>query len=363
MSTDNEMDDLLRNAGSRWRDANPADASSVDFHAVAAPEAPPRRSRWLVAAAAAVLVAGVAVGGTWLGTHHTHDNTQSVGKGDGTEEPTTWGGLTGTDWKIFEVTTETSMSSNSTGVEGSKASLHIQSDGTFTGSDGCAPISGTVQISATTLTFADVAVAAIGCLANDVTATAAKIDAILQGQVTWSIGDAGGANDLSIEHPGVGSLIYFGDKPASPPVTDPSAVAGTWELTSYEQTDKNGSSGGGGGSAAGAGGTNGFGDLLVIDGDGTFKAQHRCYANAGTVLFGDGKATWSGVHLAGSIPCPSIPDEQQDEQERNAVVDAVLKGETTWKIDNGQLTITNGGDSVTFSPYANDATSSGAPTK
>jgi len=356
MSTDNEMDDLLRGAGSRWRAVNPGSTTTVDF-APPQPQ-PPRRNRWLVAAAAAVVVAGVAVGGTWLGTHRTHDNTQASGKGGKLGEPTTWGGLTGTQWAIFEVTKETSNSSDSTGAEGSSASLLIHSDGSFTASDGCNTLSGVVTITQGSMTFGDVATTAIGCMDENVTKIASTIDAVLQGQVTWSVDNAGEANDLYIEHAGVGSLIYFG-KPQQSPVTDPGKITGTWQLTEYDQQDTSGS--GSGGSATGSGSSNGFGDILVIDADGTFKVQHRCYANAGKASFGDGTATWSDVHLAGSIPCPSTPD-QKDEQDRNALVDSVLSGDTTWTIDNGELRITKGGNTLGYSPFASDSGASGSPT-
>lgn len=353
MSTDDQMDAQLRDAGQRWRAANPGSTPGVDFdvlspQTVSGPAA--SRNRWLVVASAAVLVMAVALGGTWLATNRTHNHPQPVGVGDGSAEPTTWGGLTGTEWTIFDVTTESANSSDSHNASGSSASLHIHSDGTFTGSDGCNSLSGTVQITASTLTFGPVATTEIGCLDSDVTTIATAIDRILQGQVTWSVNNAGQGHDLSINHAGVGSLIYFEAAPPAQPVTDPAKMQGTWELTEYDQTDTSGGSG----SATGAGASEGFGDKLVIAADGTFKVENRCYTNAGDIAVESGKATWSNVHLAGSIPCPATPD-QKDEQTRNALVDGALAGATTWQIDgNGNLRITKGGTTLVYAPYAQD---------
>jgi heat shock protein HslJ len=359
MNSDDQMDDLLRDAGGRWRATNPGTTHDVDFDALA-PVSGARswRTRWLVIASAAAVVAAVAIGGTWLGTHQTHDaNTGAAGPGDGAAEPTTWGGLTGTEWSIFDVTTETSTSSDTLGADQSTASLHIHSDGSFTGSDGCNSMSGTARITATQLTFGPVSIPAIGCVDSNVNKVAAAVDAILQGSVTWIIGNAGGANDLSIEHAGIGSIIYFGARPPSPPVLDPTKMAGTWQLVEYDQTSEGGGSGGsadGSGSATGSGSSNGFGDLLVIDADGTFKVQHRCYADSGEVSIDTGTAVWIGVHLDGSIPCPAIAD-QKDEQDRTALVDSILTGATTWKIDSsGQLRITKGGNTIVYAPYVSD---------
>ena len=269
--------------------------------------------------------------------------------------------LTGTEWSIFEVTNETSNSASSINADGSKALISISPDGELSGSDGCNALSGRVTMTPTTITIPALGTTFANCL-GQVGKIASVIDDVLQGTSTWTVSNAGDGNDLSIEHAGVGSLIFFGPKPAAPPVSDPSKLARTWVLVEYGEVS---SSSGQGGVAPspGSGGSQGLGVILVIDADGTFKIQHRCYANSGKVLFGDATATWSDVHLDGSIPCPSISN-QKDEQHLDALVDGVLSGTTQWSFDaDDQLSLSKGGDSLTFVAYsAHSNGPSGSPT-
>ena len=378
MSTDDGMDAMLHDAGNRWRAANPASASTVDFDAATpVAQSSPRRN-WLLISSAAVIVAAIAVGATWLGTrgdtdgsstHQVVGGAQSTPVADG--GPVAQGGLVGPTWKIFDVTTTTTRGSDGLDASDSTASLTFNADGTFTGSDGCNSLSGAASITSSSITFTDVASTAMGCLDDNVTKLDGPIDAILQGTVEYSIGDAGVGYDLSIVHDGVGSLIYFADKgTTAPPVQDPAKMVGTWGLTQYEQSSADNGSGSGG-TASGSGGSagssagapSGLGDTLTVDADGTFTIQHRCYADAGKVEIGKGTATWSDVHPDGSIPCPAIAD-QKDEQMLDALVDQILSGSTTWAIDgSGLLTITrDSGNDLGFSP-APSSTPSGSPTK
>ena len=373
MITDHEMDDQLRAAGNRWRAAQPDDTRSVDvatFSAGAgAGAAPARRTRWIAAAAAAVVVAGIAVGATMFGSSKHHTPTSgalpAVLSPEGQQ-------LVGTEWTLVSATTTAVLTPAVKNAElVPQAALHFAADGAVTASDGCNTISGPSTISASTIEFGELATTAMGCLANP---DGQLIDEVLQGDVSWGIAASAGPSpaslQLTITRAGLGTLVY--SRSLQPPVApDPAKIQGSWTLTQYQETLGDSTGGGavasGGGAVASGGGAvasgeavasgagsatvQGLGDMLTVRADSTFTIQHRCYSQAGTVTAESGTAVWSNVHPDGALPCPYIPDQQerQDEQHLDTLVDGVLSGTTTWTVDAGnQLTITKGGDSLTF---------------
>jgi len=221
MSTDNDMDDLLRDAGARWRAANPGSTTTVDFET---PRGTERRNRWLIAAAAAVVVAAVGIGGTWLGTHHDHHQ----GAGPLAGPPDTHHGLIGTHWQLLFANSANPNSAPDVTATGYPA-LDIKADGTMTAGDGCNTISGPAAVEGSTIRFGDLATTAIGCVDAGVTARAAIIDNVLRGTVTWSVTDTGatpgpGSTRLTITSPSSGPNrcnrialgTFFNSLPRSP---------------------------------------------------------------------------------------------------------------------------------------------------
>ena len=373
MSTDNDMDAMLRDAGSRWRAAHSGSASSVDFDVITPVAQPSRRRNWLLVASAALIVAALAVGSAWFAAGRDHSPKANpagpVSSGD-------THGLTGIRWQLLMASGPTENSGPSGSSQGLYPPLEFNADGTVLANDGCNSISGPATIGASTITFGALATSAMGCtLDAGGTYQEHLIQTVLQGTVSWKVEDDGvgrGSSHLTITNAGAGTLVYEG-KLAVQPVIDPAKMQGTWQLTNYTQTAADNNSGSGGGAAANGGGSaggssggfeDGLGDILTINADGTFKIQHRCYTDAGQVGIGSGTAAWSGVHPDGAVPCPAIADPQT-EHLIDALVDHVLSGSTTWTIDTGgSLTITKDpGNDLGFSPYASDnGTPSGSPT-
>jgi heat shock protein HslJ len=352
MISDEELDARLGEAGGRWRAVNTGayarEAVPTETIVVTEATRSPFRSRWTLLVSAAAVVALLAGGGIWFANRPSSHNGAPAGPGP--TETTTHGGLTGTDWKIFEVTKDSPNSADGLDALNSAATFHVAADGAVAGSDGCNSFSGSSTISDSTITLGALAVSAIGCRDTNVTKIASTIDAILTGAVTWHVQTSGNAMFLSIENAGVGSLIFVAAAPATPPVENPSKMAGTWLLAEADHASADGNSGSGSASSGDAS------QILGISADGTFKVQHRCYANSGSAVIGKGTADFGMAHLDGAVPCPSLdPEVMKDEQTRDALIDRVLSGPTTWKIENGQLRITKGEDTLVYNVYPSDA--------
>lgn len=352
MISDEQMDARLNEAGAQWRAANagayagdtiPAETTVL----VTEPSRTPARPRWALLVSAAAVVALLAGGGLWFANRSGSRDRSAAGPGPTTA--TTHGGLTGTHWQIFDVTRDSTFSADGLDASTSTAYLTLPVPGVVTGSDGCNTFSGTSVITDSSIKFDSLAFTAMGCLDQRVGKIADTIDAVLSGTVSWHIQTSGDGMFLSIEHSGVGSLIYTATAPPVPPIDDPSKMAGSWQL--YETDHTSGDSG----SASGSGASSGFVQYLVIAADGSFKVQHRCYANSGTATIGKGTADFGQTHLDGAIPCPSLlPSEMQDEQAQDTLVDNTLSGPTTWTIENGRLHITKGADTLVYAPLASD---------
>ena len=344
MSTDNDIDNLLRDAGARWRDANPGGASHVDFDAITPATQPRERRNWLLIASAALIVAALAVGSAWFVSSRGHSGNA---KPAGPVTPANTRGLVGTHWVLLMA----GGPNENSGPVGESLAIYppieFNADGTVLASDGCNSISGPATIDASTIKFGALATSAMGCtLDPGDTYQEHVIQTVLQGTVSWTITDTGltpGSARLTITKPGAGTLVYEG-KPAPQPVTDPTKMPGAWRLIELDATS---------GSSQTSRSAD-YGELLVVTPDGTFKVQNRCYANAGKVDVGTGTAAWTAVHLAGSIPCPAT-QTQQDEQDTNNTVNKVLDGSTTWSISvSGDLIITKGGNTIVYAPFASE---------
>ena len=200
----------------------------------------------------------------------------------------------------------------------------IDADGHLKGNDGCNVMTGDVQIGDTTVDFgAGLAITEMACSGDNVMTTAQHVDAVLQGQVTWSID----GDELTLHKDGVGTLVFRAG--GSDSQTGPPLVNTTWTLTTIE----NGANG-----TASSVGTE---VTVVFDGDGHVTITHRCYTDQADADIAKGTLDISHKQLQQAIPCTSPTDP--NENETNSIVDDVLSGQSTWTIDQRQLTITKDG--------------------
>jgi heat shock protein HslJ len=312
--TDERMDARLRSAGEAWRaaDAQAAtiDAGQVETLTAPAPRKPHRRTGLL--ASAAVVAAAIVAGGAFL--------ISNIGSDSGRPNQIEAGpsGLTGTTWVLDSIT---DANGNDVPVAG-KAAFQIDASDHLSGADGCNAISGDVGISSDTISFGNgLATTEIACVDDNATATAQQVDAMLSGDVTWSINN----DALTLSKAGAGTLVYRA-VPDEATSTDPSDLIGvTWTLTTIED---------GTGPDGVAKSVSGTSDLRIAD------------AVAGLMLLNGGCNEYKVDVGAGTIDITggdiSTQDCAQPQPDLDAVR-AVLTGHVTWVIEGDQLTITKDG--------------------
>jgi heat shock protein HslJ len=330
--TDEQMDARLQRAGEAWRASNDATVATThvptDVETLAVPPArkPPRVRRTGLLASAAVVAAALVAGGTFL--------VANLSSGDGPPATVEAGpiSLAGTTWNLVGVT---DANGDDVPVAG-KATLFIDDSGHLNGSDGCNSISGDVDISGATIDFGHgLATTEIAC-PNEVSATAEHVDALVSGDVTWSIGD----DKLTLSKDGVGSLIYTRSGGANTALG--SLVGHTWTLQGIEHNTSSGGS---------ASGSSSMSDISVtFDKIGGITIKHRCYTNQGDVKIGDGTFDISNVTLETAIPCTSPTDP--DEDRTNSTVDDLLTGSVQWRVQGDQLQITKDSTTLDFTGSA-----------
>lgn len=230
-------------------------------------------------------------------------------------------GLTSTPWRLVGAK---DANGNDLPV-GGNPTFSVGPDGQVKGNDGCNSMTGDAQLADHTIDFGGgLAITEMACLDDKVTATAQHVDAMLRGQVEWSVeGD-----QLTLVKSSVGTLVYQAGSP--PP---PAHLVGTkWRLTTIEQ----------GSNANGTASSVVTRVIVVFDGSGNVTISHRCYIDQGDVQTGANTLDISHKQLQSAIPCAATPTQQQ-EQDENQVVDDVLSGHSTWSIDQGRLRITKDG--------------------
>lgn len=233
--------------------------------------------------------------------------------------------LVGTDWQLSKI-------GNSTKVAG-HASLTISGEQKLSGNDGCNSVSGDVTVRSGTIAFGQIGNTLMNCSAPDITATVSVVDAMLSGTVRYSI--EGG--ELTLTKTGLRTLTYRAAK-ADVPVTDPAELTGPdWTLTGLGHASGNSASGNSAVSLS----------RVIFDAHGGFTVQHRCYTDKGKADLATGGATLTDVTLKLAVPCASNA-ESKDGQTENDLVDSVLTGTVTWSIMGKELTVTKGGDTLTF---------------
>lgn len=332
MTSDQDMDARLAAAGERWRDAH-TDPARVDLAAATdegfiplqtddpqpAPARTSRRRNWLVAAAAVLLVGGVATG-------------LAVTRG-GDDGPTPAGtsALNGTDWILQSV----KVSPDTGGAYTSELDLDVQPGGTnqgavtfsdtmVTGSDGAHAFAASYTASGDTLTIRHLAETANGATAAD--PQLAAFNRVLNADKVKYVLDPSRTLVLSV---GSVTLSFV---PAS------AAINQRWVLTNF----------------AGADGAQDQHGTAYVEFDGQ------------KVTGSDGCNTFSSsqVHLAGdavdfgqvAITAMACPNADQALQKAFATV---LHGPTTFTLYPGKLAIESGAVSLVFVSQA--VTSLGPP--
>jgi hypothetical protein len=354
MSTDDDLDVRLQQAGLRWREKNTV-AAAVDLAAATAVErdadaangpevgstevplvlATPKTSRrrkgvW----AAAVAGIAAAVVAAFVVVQVVHDGSQvQVAEGAGVKE------LTSTQWNLDYA--EFGSDPKLTATE--NESLRFEG-GMIVGFDGTNTYGGPVTISADHLSIGDLWSTLLGRLPGYV-GDGIDPTKITSGNVQWVIQD----DTLTVTKNGVGMLVYR----AQTSTTDPKALIGvTWQLVSMSL-----------GSGALAASSDSVIAGLVIDASGHYRSSYRCAATEGIATVRSGQMTITSSHPDLSYRCPTALSASEIENDAN--VDRILSGTVTWSITDGQLTITKAGvGSLVFQPKDIDpgfTGTSGAP--
>jgi heat shock protein HslJ len=307
--TDEQMDARLRGAGEAWRTADAAavaDAGNTgEVHdVIEQSRTTRRRHRWsLIASAAAVVVLAGAAAAL----------VANVGSNGGNPAATDGGAtqLTGTPWTLIGIT---DSNGNEVPVAGD-AVLLIGADHNVKGSDGCNAMGGAVDVSDDTIGIGGgLSMTEMACLDAQVTATASHVDAVLSGDVKWSIS----GDQLTLTKSGAGQLVYRA-APASTKSMDPNdLINATWHLTTIEK----------GTGSDGVAHTPAQTQKLRIEKRLTFDAGCNAYSADATV----GKGTLDIGTVGGTLALCKGGDEGE--------VLAVLTGKVTWVIEGDQLTIT-----------------------
>jgi heat shock protein HslJ len=221
--------------------------------------------------------------------------------------------LAGTNWTLAKAL---DADKHDVPVAGN-AALLIDDSNRLTGSDGCNSFSGDVTVDKTTIGFgAGLAITELACTDDQVAATAARVDAVLHGEISWSIS----GDELALTKDGVGTLVYQEAQPTTKS-TDPNDLIGaTWKLTTIE-----------------TGGPDGIAQ--------TPDQPSRIVISASSLDFGCDRANVTLGNGTLAIGAFHMIDPQLrgchvfDAQE----IEAVLAGKVSWVIEGDQLTIAKDG--------------------
>lgn len=216
---------------------------------------------------------------------------------------------------------------------GVPATLRVDADGTVTGNDGCARLSGHATVTAGVLNVTGVPEQAdAGC--PDVSAT---LDSYLaSGPLLWRIS----AGKLVLTSGAQASSLLFRTAvpPPAPARTDP-LVGHIWRLTQITKQTAN--------SASGEGASN-FGVSLYFPTATTVRLLDRCEQDEATV--GISKvlifATWTRQQHS----CPYLPSSSPGRQEADGLdrARATLSGTVQFSVAGKQLTLTKADTTLTF---------------
>jgi heat shock protein HslJ len=229
--------------------------------------------------------------------------------------------LTGRTWHLASIAGESAAGD----VE-----LRFDGDGRLTGHDGCEDFAATVDMHPGWLTANGVAKGPPASCAGPVGDQATTVDSFLRTpDALWSMQ----ASKLVIYGGGAQgySLVFAADDPPAPTTGRAGLTGREWKLTGVERTSGN--------SASGSGSSD-TGVSLAFGLDGrSFQLTTPCRGMKGDVEIGDSSLTFGDATASGVQPC-------RDEFAK--AVDAGTTGTVRWKIDGNQLTLTNGGTTLTF---------------
>lgn len=246
--------------------------------------------------------------------------------------------IEGRNWQVTYL-----IANGSTMPAAGRPMLRID-DRQLAGTDGCNHISGSVAIDGRLMAVGPLTMTELACADNDVNATAAAVDKILTGTLTWRVD----GDQLTLR--GAKGTLNFGavDNRGS---FQPTIVGPTWRLDSVEENN--------GGSGSGSSGSD-YPSIWIRFTDNAVRIHHACYVNRGHVVTASDTVTITDVTLVEANPCPSDANSPADEP-----VDAVLSGKVSWVIGDGELRLTKGATTLHFvadpdQPVSNDG--SGAST-
>jgi heat shock protein HslJ len=311
--TDDLMDARLRDAGARWRAASTADAPGPAAIRIAPPVR--HRRRWVAAVSAAVVAAGLAVGGVLLATGGNSGGTHVAA-------PQSTTPLVGTRWQLREMVDRDGRTSNAART----AYLQISGNDQLAGSDGCNSIGGTVRVSRDTIDFRGISSTAMACLDRTVSRTASAVDAVVvAGTARYRLGNG----TLTITRPGAGTLVYAAAG-ADSTNGDPDTLSGrTWHLRRVTY---------GGGLFAHGHVASATTDL-ILSAHG-YRTTQRCYTTVGAASSDSQSITFSGGRAVDVVPCPGLAGlAGRLDGEQSQAVDAVLQGPVDWHVTRETLTL------------------------
>lgn len=309
--TDERMDARLRRAGEAWRAAETTAAVDVTSRVeelAAPPTDRPRRVRRVgLLASAAIVAAALVAGGGFLVANLGSDNGRPTSTEAGPQS------LAGTNWALATIT---DADGHDVPVAG-KPVLGIDDSTHVGGTDGCNKFGGDISIDSAVIRFGALELSETACSDDRVTATAEHVDAVLSGDVAWSIDDG----MLTLSKAGAGTLAYR-SAPSGERSTDPSDLVGvTWTLTTI---------------ADASGGTAKTPDrpisIRISAGELDVPCEHAA------VQVGNGMLDIGPFHgdNPSALGCTGFAIAGQH-------VADVLTGHVTWVIDGDRLTITKDG--------------------
>jgi heat shock protein HslJ len=325
--TDEQMDERLRAAGARWREAAAAAASTTvldrdRFDVPRAAGADVRRSkvrgRWLAAGAAAGVAAAavlIAVVEQPTATSHTQGGVRSGPKVSAASN------FVGS-WTLLSRTDVSSPRS----AWGS-AVLGISRDGTLKANDGCNYLSGRLRPDGEhRLRAADYTTTAMACVDPTQSAAAASFDRLLDRPFRWAV-----HGDRLILTRADGARLTFGatrnTTTARPSSSEqepgPANLFGAWQVTATDEEHP--------GSASGS---SAVGETKIVLTPRKIMVMDEC-GHRQTQLSVDPKSLLVGsswdVH---THSCPAPTPDLAKEQQR---IGRVLRGRITWTIKGATL--------------------------
>ncbi len=224
--------------------------------------------------------------------------------------------LTAHDWQIATITYGTGRFRN--GAPSQDNGLLIFKANSYEVQHTCSGVDGTVQYARGSMTLSRQISGGHSCPApiNQPYRgqSAEAIDAILTGQVRWSID----GSVLTLTS-GQGSLRAIGGIPSE--LTGP-----TWRLT---------------GTAQGATATTAVGSVVLTFPAGKRVQLVRCYTSSGGLYLGDSSFSVANFRTTVALPCPSGPPGTQ---QQNDFLDRLFSGgEVTWAVVGDTLTLSRDG--------------------